>query len=211
MERPGWASFIGIIMLLIGGCGALDSSGEMDIDKYDEIQQKIQIDINESIKNDSSDTTQVSTELDSSDRRVFEILGDTIVRDSNQVIDLAKTVESMMKMSDYRKKWIKTFAYVGMFIALLFIISGILFLSSKKWVIQFALLTLSISMISGIFQFIIYRADSGTSTMISKFSNFEIYGSIFIDIVLLIVIMVMDKTYYNDAYYKEDYYDTDIQ
>lgn len=207
MERPGWSTFVGILMLLVGGCGALDNIEEMEVDNYREIQNQISIEIEEDLKQDSISTEELNEKIDSSDQKFLEFMGDSIVRDSNQNIDLAKTVESMMAMSDYRIKWVMTFAYIGLFISILYFISGVMFLSSKKWVIQIALLTLSLSLIVEIFQFIIFRADSGTSTMISKFANMEIYLGMFIDMALLIVIMVLDKSYYNDAYYKEDYYD----
>ena len=177
------------------------------MDNYREIQNQISIDIEEDLKQDSISTEELNEKIDSSDHRFLEFMGDSIVRDSNQNIDLVKTVESLTAMSDYRIKWITTFAYIGLFISLLYFISGVLFLSSRKWVIQTAIFTISLSLILEIFQFIIFRADSGTSTMISKFANLEIYLGMFIDMALLIAIMVLDKSYYNDAYYKEDYYD----
>jgi uncharacterized membrane protein YozB (DUF420 family) len=207
MERPGWATIVGIIMLLIGGCGAFDNIGEMNVDQMKEMKNIISMDVQAGkAKASDSDTTALS-DIDSSNQEVLKFFGDSIVKDSNQQVDIVKTMESMVQMSDYRIKWIKTFAYIGIFISILFIVSGILFLSQRKWVIQTALITLAVSLLVGIFQFIIFKADEGTSNLIHTFGNVEIYAGIFIDIVLLIMIMVLDKSFYNDAYYKEDFYD----
>ena len=99
-------------------------------------------------------------------------------------------------MSPYRIMWMKRFAYVGFVMSLLYILSGILFLSSRKWVIQLSLLIISVNLVVKILEFIIYRADSDTSKLISSVANIENYVLIVINMVLIIIIMVMDKSYY---------------
>jgi len=208
MEKPGWATFIGIIMLLIGGCSVVDNLGDMGADKLlelqDEISDEIQTIDNVTIQIDTSE----SGTIDSSDVQFIKMFGDSIVKDSNDNVDVKETFKNIIKISPYRIKWIKTFARVGMIVSAMFLISGIFFLSRKKYVIQLALLTLAISLGFEFFQIIIFRADADTGKMISTFSNAEIYLGMFIDVALLICIMVLDKSFYNEDELNEDYYDT---
>ena len=207
MQKPGWATVIGVIMLLIGGCGGLDNFGDTKAEEMMQKQEAIldELEADISVEKDSLEQAEV---LDSNDQKIIKILGDTIVKDSNDNVSVKETIRNITRMSDYRLEWIKKFGYIGLFISLLFIVAGIMFLTQRKYTIQVAILVLAISLVVGIFQFIIYRSDTGTSEMMSKVANVEIYVSIFIDIVLLITIMVLDKSYYNEAHFENaDYYD----
>lgn len=203
MQKPGWATFIGIFMLLIGGCGALDNFGDMNADKILEMQSEMMDEI-ESGKGKADTIT-----LDSISAKQLTMFGDSIVKDSMDNVDVNKTLKSMFKISDYRIEWTKKFAYIGLFISLIFALSGIFYLTRKKYTIQLSIAVLALSLAVGIFQFIIFRADSESSKMVSNIGNFEIYWSIFLDIILLVTIMVLDKSYYNEPEMREDYYDTD--
>lgn len=194
MDRPSWATFIGVIMLLIGGCGSFDNIGDMRVDKILEKQDEIFQDI--AIESSQKKAELNSSELDSNEVKVLEMLSDSIVKDSSNQPDLKETIKSMTKMSPYRIMWMKRFAYVGFVMSLLYILSGILFLSSRKWVIQLSLLIISVNLVVKILEFIIYRADSDTSKLISSVANIENYVLIVINMVLIIIIMVMDKSYY---------------
>lgn len=181
-------------MLLIGGCGSFDNIGDMRVDKILEKQDEIFQDIK--IESSQKKAELNSSELDSNEVKVLEMLSDSIVKDSSNQPDLKETIKSMTKMSPYRIMWMKRFAYVGFVMSLLYILSGILFLSSRKWVIQLSLLIISVNLVVKILEFIIYRADSDTSKLISSVANIENYVLIVINMVLIIIIMVMDKSYY---------------
>jgi len=207
MEKPGWATFMGVIMILIGGCSALDNYGDTNTDKALEKQAELfdDMDMDMEVARDTSTSEEI---IDSTDEKVIRMFGDTMVRDSNNNVDVKQTIQNLIRMSPYRIQWLKRFGYIGLAIALLYILAGVLFLTHRKYTIQVALTVLAISLVFGIFQFIILRADTGSSQMISKISNFEVYWSIFLDIVLLLPIMVLDKSYFNEAYFeKPDYYD----
>ena len=206
MQKPGWATFIGIILLLIGGCGAINDLGDINADKMLEFQAEFMDEIENEAFEDARDTIKAE-DLDSSDQKIIEMFGDTIVRDSTDQVDVKETLQGIMKFSDYRIMWTQRFGYIGLFISILIAISGILFLSRRKPTIPFSITILAVSMAFGVFQYIIFSADSGTSNMIATATNFGIYGSIFIDMVLLITIMVLDKSYYGDQGIAEDYYD----
>lgn len=206
MEKPGWATFMGIFFLLIAGCGGLDNITEMNADQIVEFQSDIleEIDSETSEENVELDSIQ----LDSSAQERLSMFGDSIVKDSANNVDVKETLKGIMKISDYRLKWMRSFAYIGLVISCLFAISGIFFLARRKFTIQLAIATLALSLVVGIFQFIIFRADTESGKMISNMANIEVYWSIFLDIILLVSIMVLDKSYYNNAATVEDYYDS---
>ena len=193
MKRPTWAIVVGVFMILIGGCSALDNFTETKTSQFQKESSKA---INELDFEEIDDEAQ-REEFDSTNLRIIETFGDSVVRDSTDQIDVKATMDQLLKMSDYRIKWMERFGYVGLFIAVLFIISGIFFLSQKKYTIPIAIGTLALSLLAGVFELFIYMSDDASSNMISQFGNIGIYLSIFIDIILLITVMVLDKTYFN--------------
>ena len=205
MERPGWATFIGIFMLFVAGCGALDNFSDLNADQILQVQSEVLDEMENEFQGQDADTIRI----DSATQKRLTVFGDSIVKDSANNVDVKETFKNMIKISDYRIKWIKNFAYIGFVICILFAISGIFFLSQRRYTIQLALSVLASSLVVGVFQFIVFRADTGSSKMISNLANFEVYWSIFLDIILLITLMVLDKSYYYGSESVEDYYDNE--
>ena len=213
MKKPTWATVIGVIMLLFGGCGAFNDFQNINAEKILEFQNDMIIEMeNEKIITTSEDTkkgTQPNKEMDSlAQKRMSKVLfGDTIVMDSLNQPDIESTVKSVLKFSDYRIMWTKRFGYIGLLISLLFIVGGVLFLAYKKYTIKANIAIIALSIGVAIFELFIYMSDTESGKMISTFGNVGIYVGIFLDVILLIIIMVMDKSYYNQDLISEDYYD----
>jgi len=205
MERPGWATFIGIFMLFVAGGGALDNFSDLNADQILQVQSEVLDEMENEFEGQDADTIRI----DSATQKRLTVFGDSIVKDSANNVDVKETFKNMIKISDYRIKWIKNFAYIGFVICILFAISGIFFLSQRRYTIQLALSVLASSLVVGVFQFIVFRADTGSSKMISNLANFKVYWSIFLDIILLITLMVLDKSYYYGSESVEDYYDNE--
>jgi len=205
MERPGWATFIGIFMLFVAGGGALDNFSDLNADQILQVQSEVLDEMENEFEGQDADTIRI----DSATQKRLTVFGDSIVKDSANNVDVKETFKNMIKISDYRIKWTKKFAYIGFVICILFAISGIFFLSQRRYTIQLALSVLASSLVVGVFQFIVFRADTGSSKMISNLANFEVYWSIFLDIILLITLMVLDKSYYYGSESVEDYYDNE--
>ena len=205
MERPGWATFIGIFMLFVAGGGALDNFSDLNADQILQVQSEVLDEMENEFEGQDADTIRI----DSATQKRLTVFGDSILKDSANNVDVKETFKNMIKISDYRIKWIKNFAYIGFVICILFAISGIFFLSQRRYTIQLALSVLASSLVVGVFQFIVFRADTGSSKMISNLANFKVYWSIFLDIILLITLMVLDKSYYYGSESVEDYYDNE--
>jgi len=192
-------------MLFVAGGGALDNFSDLNADQILQVQSEVLDEMENEFEGQDADTIRI----DSATQKRLTVFGDSIVKDSANNVDVKETFKNMIKISDYRIKWIKNFAYIGFVICILFAISGIFFLSQRRYTIQLALSVLASSLVVGVFQFIVFRADTGSSKMISNLANFKVYWSIFLDIILLITLMVLDKSYYYGSESVEDYYDNE--
>lgn len=214
MSKPGWTTVVGILMLLIGGCGTFDKIGEINSDKFvNAFDMAMENSMDESKKRRTENSDSIKqvklSDLDSADRKGLSILTDSIVVDSLNNVDMEATMKSVLNISDYRKKWMVRFGWAGLVVALLFVLAGVLLLASKKYTIQIVLGTLALSLLLAVFQLFIYAGDDSTGKIIGIGANIGIAFSIFIDLILLIVVMVSDKSYFKPVHITEDYYDDD--
>ena len=232
MVKPTWLTVMGIFMVLIGGCGAYNDYQEINVRKMmafkDKVfseakshqQREVEV-LKDSLESIKTDTTGAEAiELDTTDTEVvniettttvdtsfLDLVGDDIVMDENNNVDVGASLQNWTRMSDYRMDWTRRFGIIGMFISIAFIIIGVLMWKGKKYITPIFLAAVSISIAFGIFQVFTFLADTESSEMIRKWGNFGIYAGIFVDILLLIVFMVMDKSYFKSGLQSEDYYD----
>ena len=218
MKRPTWAIIVGVFMLLFGGCGALSKVGDI---KTPEMMELVNETIEEAEANSKANTDSETeeeevgdsiqqtkvTELTDDEKKMLEMFSDSVEVDSMQNVNFETTMKNSFKFSEYRQTWMVRFGYMGLVVALLFLIGGIMLLASRKYTIPVVLTTLAVSLAFGIFQLAIYAADVGTGKMIGNLSSIGIYFSIALDILFLIIVMVCDKTYFRPAEVIEDYYD----
>ena len=216
MKRPVWAIVIGILMLLFGGCGACNRATEImlpDLNKIMEESMVVDYDTNiEKSPEAQSDTLSSSNgqkleDLSEEDRKVLDLISDTILLDENENIDIESTILKTSYISDYRQKWIVRFGYIGLFIAIFFIIAGIMLIGFKKYTIPIVITGIALSMVSNIVQLVIYSADKESGALIGSLGNVGFYVSLAIDILLLILVLVLDKSFFQPQVVQEDYYD----
>lgn len=229
MKRPTWAIIIGILMLLFGGCGAINRATEIMLPDMSEI-------INESFEEASNnsnirvesriDTTDDSgtliydtlatedkrgrvklEDMDEADRKSLEWLSDTIATDDEGYVDIETTMKDQFYISEYRSTWMKRFAYIGLFISIFFVIGGIMLLAGKKYVIPIVLTVLALSLAANLFEIIVFAADKETGNFMGKITTIGTYFSMAIDVFLLILVMVFEKSFFNPQAIVEDYYD----
>lgn len=212
MSKPGWATVMGIILILFGGCGAMNRVGEINSDKltsiFEEAMEESSKENRKATRSDSIRSIKYE-DMDSADKKGLSILSDSIVVDSLDNVDIEATMKQAFSFSDYRKKWIIRFGWIGLILSILFIVGGIMLLATKKYTIQVVLFAIAFSMTINILRFLIFSADTGTGKLIGVGANIGIAFSFVIDIIMLILILVSDKTYYKGVEVNEDYYDSD--
>lgn len=183
METPVWAYVIGIMMILFGGCsitGDLQSINYPNIlDRQQEILEGF------SAKNETP-------QIDSLESDINKIAG---LGEQQILNNMAKSMKEMFSVSEFTKKWMVRFGYIGLIFSILYVFAGIFLLIKKNFSINLAYSALALSIILSIVKSIVLSSDSsgGSILMISGFSQiFEII----IDIILLTVIVASDKTAY---------------
>ena len=219
MKRPGWAIAVGIIMLLFGGCGAFNRTTEIMMPDINAMMEESisdakndidsELDPEKAARRDSVKASNAKKigDLSEKDRKILDMISDTILVDDDNNIDMEATILQTSFISDYRKTWMVRFGYIGLFIAILFIVGGIMLLGFKKNTIPIVIAAIALSMVVNIFQIFIYNADNESGSLIGTFSNIGFYVSLAFDILLLILVLVLDKSFFKPSTIQEDYYD----
>lgn len=191
MEMPTWAKIIGVMMIIFGGCGVagnLSTALNPDyLNKMDDMMTEAKSEILKEVKeNDQTDSLQVDTMAVQADIEV-----DSLDKGKEFVLDFM----DKMNMSDYLKKWLYIFSIMGVIMGLLFLLGGLFLFIKKTFSIKLALGVIAMSLCYDLFRIIIMNMDEGAG-FISGFSNLGNYLSLVIDIFLLIIIAIGDKTFY---------------
>jgi len=216
MKRPVWAIIVGIIMLLFGGCGGINRATELMLPNINDIVNEsmngAKIKIEDDTYQDANDTLKQKEpvkikDLSDGDKKALEMLSDSIILDGDNNVDMESTIKESFYISEYRQTWIKRFAYMGLLIAVLFLIGGIMLLGAKKYTIPVVLTALVLSLAANIFQIVIYTADKDSGYFMNSWGNIGFYVSLAFDMLLIILVMVLDKSYFGPTVVIEDYYD----
>jgi hypothetical protein len=181
MATPGWALFVGIVMMLIGGCGAVNSINLIrNPDTFTQLQVELE-------------TAQL--ELDSV--VVSESKGeDSLLMAKEEAGELMlEGISEMMDISDYREEWIFRLAKYGLVFSFLYLIGGLMLMIKRPWSILLAYLALFASVLFNAFQFYIYSQDPRQG-MLETFSYIPIALTLLFSIVSLIIVATSDKTAY---------------
>lgn len=216
MSKPTWVIVYAIFMFLVGGCSLFNDIGDLNIDKLEQLQEEmldVDVNVNVNVEGDNieSDTFQTKLDtmseakIDTMNQRLSMLFGDTLQRDANGKVDMKATIKKATNISEYRKTWTKRFAMISLVISILFIIGGIFLLTKNKITVPFIITTLASSMAFGLFQYFIFKADEASGSLIATTGKFEVIFSIVVDVILLIVFMVLDKSYFTEEKFTEDF------
>ncbi len=203
MQRPTWATVLGTLMILFGGCGVMNDVKQINtpalIDFQDDLMEELATEFGPG-------------QLDQEDLEVLRSISpDSLTAD----IDTSMTTEdftSLIKATTYlspevSQKLVK-YGYWGLIVSVLYIITGILFFARRRHVLSIAVSILVLSLIFCVIQIIDYR-----STNISQLMQIGLDLSLsvggFIDVVLLVILAIVDKSYYTASDIQEDFYDRD--
>ena len=120
MKRPGWTTVVGVLMILIGGCGTTNDIKQLFTDDLMELQNDFAIEIDTN--------TEANTEIDSAQLALLEKLsvveGDT----SEASLTLGDHLKKMSHIPETVVSKLKLHGYIGIVISLLYAIVGLLFI-----------------------------------------------------------------------------------
>ena len=202
MTKPTWATILGVLMVLIGGCGGTNDLKLTKTMKLLDFKEEIMVEIDKN----------VDIKLDSSNIEVFKTVTDIDSFELNDTIIAGKTLadsfNELTQIPPSAAKKLIMHGYLGLPISLLYILSGISLLKFRKYVIPFVLTTIGITLAFAIYQYFDIRG-TGLSPIFQAGLNFQATIGVLFDIIFLVVILVSNKDYYTQTENEiEDYYDT---
>lgn len=203
MQRPTWVTVIGVLMILVAGCGGVSSDLKQIkttalLEFQDDLVDELQVEFG-------------SEYIDSSEKKILIDLGGvdstTLKSDTLSSKNLADTIKAISKMPPEAIATITKHGYIGIVFSLLYVLTGfILLFLRKKYVVKLAIGMLLLSL-----AFVAYQAVEIKSLDISKLFSFglqtNIYMGAMIDVILLILFLVLDKSYFTEEDEPGDYYD----
>jgi len=212
MTRPTWVIFFSFFLVLIGSCSfykniriTQDSSIIQFLQSIDEEDSKNIKDVDDSLNLQfKSVMDTLDKNAKDSNREEFPSLfgKDSIIND-NADFNITAITKPKTQVSNFRKKWDKRFAWVAIFISILFIITSILLWFKNRFSLLFIKSILGGSIASEIINFLILSTDQDSGNFVNIISQAGIFTSIAVDLILLITIIFIDKTYFKlDKYDK---------
>lgn len=203
MKRPTWVTIVGILMIFFGGCGGITSDlkqikTEALVELQNEFVDELEGEFGEEY-------------IDSSESNILINMGglDSTLIESDTLSskNLAEAIKTLSKMSPTTVATIIRHGYIGLVISILYVLTGfILLFLRKQYVIKIAIGMLVLSL-----AFVIYQYLEIQNLDLSKLFSFGLQANIFfgavIDIILLILILILDKSYFTEEDQIGDYYD----
>jgi hypothetical protein len=190
MKTPSWATTIGIIMIVLGGCSVMNDIKSVrlpeDLEKAMSIIKK---------KQRAADAIQEdSVEIVINDS-LFVAEEKEAIEDSISFGNHKESLEDMLKLTDFTRTWIVRFGYVGLFSAGLYILGGIFLLVRRSFSINLAYGVLIVSILSSGAQVAVLTSGSSSGFLALTTGLSQLLG-ILIDIILMAVIFSSDKEAY---------------
>ena len=150
----------------------------------DEISKEME----EAVKEES----ESRTEADSLSAEEIE----EAAKDSARLEKITESMGEWLTFSDYYKKWVVRLGIIGLIVSIIFAVAGVLLIIGKPISIKIAYLAIGLSIAQIIFQIIIMSMDE-ESGMIASFTNIGAYFMLFLDIILLVIILASDKSFFD--------------
>ncbi len=205
MSLPTWATVIGVVMLLFGGCGVLQNVQKINIPgalnemslEFEDIEDEISKELgraNEDLASEEDNNDSLSTEV----IRDYEPLSSEDSAGIAMFEGVFGSLDNMLTFSDYYKRWIVRLGIIGLIASVFYAIAGLLIIMGKKYGAKLCIAALVASTASVIFQIVIITFDK-ESGFAAKAGNLTNYLVIFTNIILFIIIMASDKSYFNQV------------
>ena len=183
MKTPTWAIVIGICMILFGGCSVTKHVQSINLPNIMSMQQEFVDQISsDSIFSSATDSLLTASEESDASRE--------------KVKQMSQQMKKMFSVSEFTMLWTVRFGYIGLFVALVYIFSGIFLMIRKEFSIKLVYGALGLSILFSIIQSYVLTTNASDGLLSAALGYRNIFG-IIIDIVLLVIVMVMDKSDYN--------------
>lgn len=208
MKTPTWATVIGIIMILFGGCGALNNVQKIQspstIDEmsgaFEEMSSEISQEVNKEMNNVDSDLPEENDSDSIEDEQDTSVVSDfSIAKEDSAGLAVFEgmfgKLDTMLVFSDYYKTWIVRLGILGLIASIIYVVSGLLMVMGKPIALNVAYGAIAFSLFSVIFQIIILSLDK-ESGFVAKTGNFTNYFMVLVNVILIVIVLASDKSYF---------------
>lgn len=188
MKMPAWGYVIGILMILVGGCSTLSNIQTLAMPKMMEFQKDMMKSMSKSFEKSSNDfqsNTADSLAIEYNEPNPDEVFN-----------NMADVMDKMTYISEDTEKWMQRSAIAGIIIAFLYILAGAFLLARKHFSLKLAYSILTLSLLFCILR-LVWLPLSSMGFMAFNMGISNIFG-IVVDLVILIVLISMNKTSYNN-------------
>lgn len=179
MNRPTWATIVGILAIVFGGFGVLGGAQEMAMPSMLEMQKEMMTNFGQENTVNGEKAPNITLEVEKDGEK-----------QSIEVSNVFKSMGKHFEFPDWYKSWAVAFGLVSMLLSALYFLSGIFLLMIKKYAINVFYGAIGASMLWAIMQSVIYYK-TGSGMLMAQIPMFV--ASVIIDIVLLVVVLVGAK------------------
>lgn len=208
-QTPTWAIIVGILMMLIGGCGIKNDIQSINIRDIIAMKDKVLDNIvSESKDSLSKDTGELKQNIQNPDLPADTLISENSVsadvdsvdsdvpQDSLTDKNSGKMFGDIFNVPEKTIIWTIRLGYVGLVFSFLYIIGGLFLFIRKTFSLKLAYVALGANMVFNIFKWIVMSGqDAGLLKMASSVGS---AFSLFTCIILLIIIISSDKAYFLD-------------
>lgn len=109
--------------------------------------------------------------------------------------EMIQNMEKMFYMSDFQKTWIVRLGYIGFIPSLIYIVGGLFLLIKRRFSIKLACSALILSALFSVIRTVVLLKDASIG-FIAMSSSFGMIFGVIMDVILLIIILASDRSYY---------------
>lgn len=187
MKTPTWAYIVGILMMLLGGCSTIKNCQLILTPVLLENQKAMMKGL----------VPMVSVRVDTT----TQTLGDssiTVIEKTRSPLgnkEMIQNMEKMFYMSDFQKTWIVRLGYIGFIPSLIYIVGGLFLLIKRRFSIKLACSALILSALFSVIRTVVLLKEASIG-FIAMSSSFGMIFGVIMDVILLIIILASDRSYY---------------
>lgn len=197
MKRPGWTTLVGVLMILMGGCGISNDVKQIMTPDLLEFQNDFVVEI---------ETDTDAAEIDSTQQAFLEKFSGLKSDTLDGPATLADHFESMTNIPEANLQTLITHGYVGIVVSVIYALIGLLLMIKKKHVIKMVFGILVTSLIFAIIQ-IFQISQFDVNKLLKVGLEFSLGFGALMDVILLIILGFSDKSYFLQEDAGLDYYD----
>src|SRR6188508_2787615 len=164
MKTPTWAIVVGICLMLFGGCSVTKSIQKINSPDILAMQQKMMEKMSKERTETSSDSLSNSSDSLFNSARKSD-------PNAEAFKNITEGMQDMFAMSEFTKTWTVRFGYIGIFVALIYILSGVFLLIRTAFSIKLVYIALITSIVFSIVESVVITSDP-SSGFISKTMGF---------------------------------------